>query len=53
LHGLDEVVDGEKNVIAGSGKQLRSGLVDGDLVSIADRYLIDIGVARHSRRRIR
>src|SRR5208337_569350 len=62
--GLDEVVDGKKNVIAGSGKQLRSGHVDGDLVSAADRYLIDTSVAdvvnagrnrivRHERRPIR
>src|SRR5260221_8468816 len=45
MQGLDEAVDGEKNVVAGSGKQVRSGLVDGELVSIADRYLIDISVA--------
>src|SRR5260221_10909597 len=45
MQGLDEDVDGQKNVVAWSGKQERSGLVDGELVSIADRYLIDISVA--------
>src|SRR5208282_6675572 len=45
LHGPDKIVDGKKNVIACSGKELRSGLVDGELISIADRDLIDIGVA--------